>query len=106
MRAHTHSRIMIINPQGEVHNALNQQQISTYDDLRKLCDKMFPFVNKDREVIATHARTHARTHPCTHAHIHAHAHARTRARMHTQATHAHTHIAKHTSFPPTDPHLI
>ena len=37
------SRIMIINPQGEVHNPLNgQARISSYDGLRELCDLMFP----------------------------------------------------------------
>jgi phosphatidate phosphatase LPIN len=44
------SRIMIINPQGEVHNPLNQQQISSYDGLRDLCDLMFPPVLEEREV--------------------------------------------------------
>jgi len=43
------SRIMIINPQGEVHNPVNQTRISSYDGLRELCDVMFPPVDENRE---------------------------------------------------------
>eukprot|EP00277_Geminigera_cryophila_P005355 CAMPEP_0179423546 /NCGR_PEP_ID=MMETSP0799-20121207/11075_1 /TAXON_ID=46947 /ORGANISM="Geminigera cryophila, Strain CCMP2564" /LENGTH=385 /DNA_ID=CAMNT_0021197863 /DNA_START=12 /DNA_END=1169 /DNA_ORIENTATION=+ len=44
------SRIMIINPQGEVHNPLNQTRISSYDGLRELVDLMFPPVVENREI--------------------------------------------------------
>mmetsp|Transcript_41865 Transcript_41865/g.132003 ORF Transcript_41865/g.132003 Transcript_41865/m.132003 type:complete len:778 (-) Transcript_41865:51-2384(-) len=44
------SRIMIINPQGEVHIPINQTRISSYDGLRELCDLMFPPVVEEREV--------------------------------------------------------
>lgn len=41
------SRILIINPQGEIHNELNQAYTTSYDGLRELVDLMFPFVAAD-----------------------------------------------------------
>jgi phosphatidate phosphatase PAH1 len=43
---------------GEIHNALNQAFVTTYDGLRDLVDLMFPFVMPSNECSDSDFSTH------------------------------------------------